>query len=114
MIQWFLQTDSTKGGALNELKETLSAPGLLDAKLKSNHIYAHALKYGAAFWILQEMGFFTKYRDATEKVLKASALGLAVLPGSGPYGANPGESRRDKTLPTPNPSGISPQIRGAF
>jgi hypothetical protein len=113
MIQWFLQTDGTKGGALNEIKETFSAPGLLEAKLKSNHVYAHALKYGAAAWILQELGFLTQYRTATEKVIKASALALITLPGSGPYGNNaPNAGRRNEALTSP--SSISPQYAGAY
>jgi len=96
MIKWFLETDPLKGGALNEIRETLGAgttTGLLEEKLRSNHIYAAGLKYGAFAWVLQELGFFTKYRDTTEKVIKASALALLTLPGSGPYPSNGSASK---------------------
>jgi hypothetical protein len=113
MIQWFLQTDMSKGGALNEIKQTFSMPGLLETKLKGNHIYATGLKYGAAAWILQELGFLTKYSEATEKVIKASAIALITLPGSGPYGqpTDLTAGRRNTAIPSPSPS---LQIAGAF
>lgn len=112
MIRWFLETNPAKGGALHEIKETLTAPGLLEHKLGSNHLYAAALKYGAGAWILQELGFLTKYRAATEKVLKASALALLVLPGSGPYDQPTlTAGRRNVTIPSPSPS---LPIGGAF
>lgn len=113
MIDWFLCVDPSKGGALNELKNTLTWPGLIEEKLKSNHLYAAGLKYSAAAWILQELGFLTQYRGATEKVLKASALALLVLPGSGPYGqpTDLAAGRRNVGIPSPSPS---LQIAGAF
>jgi len=93
LIGWFLQVDMSKGGALNELKNTLTFPGLIEEKLRSNHLYAAGIKYGAIAYILQELGFFTKYRAATEKVLTASVIALAVLPGSGPYPSNGSASK---------------------
>jgi hypothetical protein len=110
MIQYYLSPN----GAINEIKNTFSWPGLIEEKLASNHIYAKGLKYGAAFWILQELGILTQYRATTEKVIKASALALITLPGSGPYRANASTGRRHETLPTANPSSITSQNAGAY
>lgn len=73
-------------GALNELKNTLTWPGLLEEKMNSNHIYAAGLKYSALVWLLGEAtGFLSQHKKTAEEVFKGSLLSLAIFPGSGEH-----------------------------
>jgi len=82
----------------------------------SNHLYSLLIKLGGALWLAGELDvpYVGKYKNLGWKLLKSGVISAIVLPGSGSYGANPSASRRDTTLPTPNPSTLTSQIRGAF
>jgi hypothetical protein len=111
-LQYMLDPNT---GALNELKNTLTWPGLIEEKMNSNHIYAAGLKYSALVWLIGEAtGFLGQYKKTAEEVFKGSLLSLAIFPGSGEH-LNPADTkigRRGAELS--NPSSITLENAGAY
>ena len=58
----------------------------------SNHLYATTFKLCLAAWLLDEIGIYKKYGSLGKKLIKASIISAAILPGSG------GESRGGSSL----------------